>query len=117
VHESHPAPESDPVVVRCSSETTGERLTLRPEGELDIAGTHLMDAELEATLEGCRSVVVDLSGLCFMDSAGVHLLLRWATDVADSGRTFQLVPGSERVQRVFRITGAGAALGLERAAA
>jgi anti-anti-sigma factor len=103
----------DPNPVRCTAEAGDDTLTLRPEGELDIAGKAVLDSTLERNLDDYGSLVVDLRGLQFMDCAGVHLLLRWAGDAADAGRRFCLLPGPERVQRVVAVTGVGAALGLE----
>ena len=69
------------------------------EGELD----RLEAPELEAAIDACADglpVVVDLSSLTFIDSAGLHVLLR----ARDAGRPAALVraPGSN-IDRVLEI--------------
>lgn len=75
-------------------------------GELDLAVADTVDRELrrvEAT--DASAIVVDLSGLTFMDSTGARLV--WQADVrsrAAAGR-LSLRRGPRAVQRVFEISG------------
>ncbi len=84
----------------------GDVHTLRLSGELDIATADRVEQELrtvEATDAG--QIVLDLSGLTFMDSTGVRLVLSaHARAQADSNR-LSLVRGSPAVQRVFELSG------------
>jgi anti-anti-sigma factor len=79
---------------------------IRLQGELDLATHAELERELlrvEAT--DVRSIVVDLSGLTFMDSTGIRLLLNAdARSRADSNR-LSLRRGPFAVQRVFELTG------------
>ena len=109
MHAPRPISSTLPEHLRCSAKARDGELTLRPEGEWDIAGTAMLDAEHDRNADGCRSLIVDLRGLRFIDCAGVHQLLHWS---ADAARDFRLVPGPESVQRVFRLTGVTQALGL-----
>jgi anti-sigma B factor antagonist len=80
--------------------------TVVPQGELDLATAPVLDAQLRDVRDAGRDeLVVDLRGLTFIDSTGVQLLLQWGTWAARTGRGFSLIPGSERVQMVFAITG------------
>jgi anti-sigma B factor antagonist len=84
----------------------------RGDGEVRVAPTGELDMstvpELERTLlEACRSgrrLIVDLRGLEFMDSTGLTLLTRWSLAAERDGFSFALVPGNERIQRLFEIT-------------
>ena len=74
--------------------------------ELDIATLPLLDNALRDLRDvGFRTLVVNLRGVTFIDSQGIQLLLRWTTTAARTGHVFRLVPGSERVQMVFAMTG------------
>jgi anti-anti-sigma factor len=55
--------------------------------------------------DGVEAVVLDMRGLTFMDSTGLRLVIRWDTAARADGFEFAIVPGSEVVQRVFRLTG------------
>jgi anti-anti-sigma factor len=54
---------------------------------------------------GFRSVVLDLRGLSFMDSTGLHLVARWTAESSRDGFQFEIEPGSAAVQRVFELAG------------
>jgi anti-sigma B factor antagonist len=60
-------------------------------------------AELSAS--DAELVVVDLRGLQFMDSTGLHLLIQAQQQAHDLGRRFALVRGPDQVQRLFDLTG------------
>jgi anti-sigma B factor antagonist len=49
--------------------------------------------------------VLDMRALTFMDSTGLRLVIRWDTAAREEGFEFAIVPGTEVVQRVFRLTG------------
>jgi anti-sigma B factor antagonist len=89
-----------------TSERDGSVHVIALSGELDLAAADRVEQELrrvEATDAG--SIVVDLSGLTFMDSTGARLL--WQADArsrADANR-LRLRRGPRAVQRVFEISG------------
>jgi anti-anti-sigma factor len=70
-------------------------VVVRPEGEIDLATAHDMEARIVAAGEGGAPVVVDLSGVTFMDSSGVRGLVR-ADAVVDLSIT-NVPPALERV--------------------
>jgi anti-sigma B factor antagonist len=91
-----------------------DQVVVAPRGELDLGTAPGLDADLCAVRDlGFQTIVVDLRGLSFIDSSGVNLLLEWAAAAARRGHAFRLIPGADRVQLVFRLTGVLEALGLE----
>jgi anti-anti-sigma factor len=110
VLEAHPRlPTSDSVRVRRSGLLTidiarrGGRSKLILRGELDRSTLSALESEV-GLLEPARDLLVDLSGLEFMDSSAVHALLQAQTAVSEAGATLHLIAGSRRVQSVFRLT-------------
>ena len=76
-------------------------------GSLDVAAAPVLDAQLRELRDaGFRRLVVDLSGLAFMDSSGLRLLLGWSDEAGRDGFELAVVPGPPAVQRVFELTGA-----------
>ena len=74
-------------------------------GELDIATTPqlertLRDAQLEA-----RLVVLDLRGLAFMDSSGVHAIASATIRARQVARRLIVLRGPPNVERIFTLTG------------
>lgn len=80
-------------------------------GELDLATADGVEAELERVeASDAASIVLDLSGLTFMDSTGVRLLIQaYARSRADADR-LTLLRGPAAVQRVMELSGVDALL-------
>jgi anti-anti-sigma factor len=88
-----------------SSARDGDVQSIRLFGELDLAGAGAVQRELErAETTDVTSIVLDLSGLTFMDSTGVRLVVTaTARSRADANR-LRLVRGPAAVQRVFELS-------------
>jgi anti-sigma B factor antagonist len=75
-----------------------------PRGELDIATQGELRAVLEQQAER-GAVTLDLSGLSFMDTSGLRLILETAESSRRGEFAFAVLPGSPRVQRLFDVAG------------
>lgn len=83
---------------------------IRLSGDLDISNIDTVRSQVDAVIGGRPdSTVFDLSGLEFMDSSGIALLLQVAAKV---GRVVVRQP-SGIVRRVLEATGVSAVLHLE----
>jgi len=90
----------------CEVEHRDGVVRVRPEGELDMGTVPQLEQALRAArASGARQLVVDLRSLGFMDSTGLTLVTRWNNESRRDGFNFALVPGDERVQRLFELTG------------
>ena len=70
-------------------------------GDLDVVEAPRLDAAIDACSDGLP-IVVDLSGLTFIDSSGLHVLLGERA----AGRPAALVRGSQsNVSRVLEVVG------------
>ena len=65
---------------------------------------------MRETQQSARLVLLDLRGLTFMDSAGVHTIVNASIDARQRGRRLVLLRGSPNVDRVFTLTGCSAAV-------
>jgi anti-sigma B factor antagonist len=84
---------------------TPEAVVVAVSGELDIASAPALERALRAAEQGGEGrVVIDLSGLEFMDSTGLHVLLAAARHSRDGGPQLALRRGPPPVQRVFELT-------------
>jgi len=84
-----------------------ETIELVLAGELDLATRELVrDALMEVGEPAPQRLVLDLSGLTFIDVSGLHVLLAAAERCrASAAPTLKLVPGPPPVHEVFEITG------------
>ncbi len=85
---------------------TGDVAVVALRGELDVAGSGLLEDELDriAADPAPSALVLDLSDLDFMDSTGLRLVVLADALAREEGRAFALVPGNADVHRVFEIT-------------
>ncbi len=75
-------------------------------GELDLAGGPLLEQHLRRPgLPVPERLVIDLSGLEFLDCAGLHALLRVRVRCQASGEELSLLRGPPAVDRMFELTG------------
>jgi anti-anti-sigma factor len=82
-----------------------DQVIVAPRGELDMATVGAVEQELRRLYDsGFRTIVLDLGGLSFMDSSGLHLVTRWAQEASRDGFVFELEPGPPQVQRLFELT-------------
>lgn len=75
-------------------------------GELDLHGAPTVLAAIRQTLPGSAIVVIDLRGLTFCDTSGVHAVLEADGLVQAAGGRLAVLPAISTVHRVFELTGA-----------
>jgi anti-sigma B factor antagonist len=74
-------------------------------GEVDAATADTFEQDLMPALAGSSSVVLDLSGVSFMDSSGLRALMKIHADVASRGGGIELSDTSSAVDRLLSVTG------------
>ena len=92
-----------PFRIEIAHDAEGE-VRVAPIGELDISTVPDLHESLSEARESGRRLIVDLRGLEFMDSTGLTLLTRWSLAAERDGFSLALIPGNERIQRLFEIT-------------
>lgn len=84
----------------------GDEAVLTLTGELDPHTAPTLADELEAVrADGATSVVLVLSGLTFVDSSGLRVLIAADRSLAEAGGQLVLRSPSETVRRLLEITG------------
>ncbi len=79
-------------------------MTVIVRGELDVATAPELESRLvEAEQTGARSLVLDLSGLGFMDSTGLRVVLGAASRAEQREARFAVMP-SRPVRRLLELT-------------
>jgi anti-sigma B factor antagonist len=87
--------------------THGEWTVVAPVGELDLGSVPRLRQELQGlvTVDGTRSVVLDLAGVDFIDSVGLGVIVAVAKRVLAHGGRFRLARVDDRVWSVFELVG------------
>lgn len=91
---------------------SGDRLTCRPVGELDLVGAQLLRGAATGILATAGSVVVDLSEVTFIDSAGLSALVGLARRCTEQGGQVCFVGPRRSVAKVLAMTGVDRLLGM-----
>lgn len=91
--------------LQLQAQDRGESAIISLTGELDISSAVRVEREL-SRVEGRAPalLVLDLSGLDFMDSTGLRIVVSADARARERGARFVVVRGPDAVQRVFRIT-------------
>ena len=82
----------------------GERLTLTLSGRLDTNSSPALEAELKQSVGGVKELIFDFSGVEYISSAGLRVLLA-AQKVMNRQGSMKLIGVSADVMEVFEITG------------
>jgi len=82
-------------------------------GELDVYTAPALEETLGDLVEsGSTRIIVDLSGVTFMDSTGLGLLIKALKWTREHEGALRVVANSEKVLKVFRVTGLDSVLSL-----
>jgi anti-sigma B factor antagonist len=85
---------------------TGDHAVLRITGEIDVyTAPDLRQEVIDLATKGVVHLIVDLSGVVFLDSTALGALVGCLKRLRSQGGSLTLVITTERVMRVFRITG------------
>jgi len=89
------------------SRRRGDEHIIALDGELEMANVAALETELSQVEAGdCRQIVLDLRGLSFLDSTGVHLLMQAHARAEAAGRPVALLVDKGPVYRVLDVSGA-----------
>ena len=91
---------------RVETHTTGRAATVTVSGELDLVSSPTLEEALERVGgTDVDLVLLDLRGLDFMDSTGLHLLIKAQQRLQERGRQFAVIRGGVQVERLLSLTG------------
>jgi anti-sigma B factor antagonist len=91
---------------RVETQTTGRAVTVTASGELDLVSSPTLEEALERVGDtDVDLVLLDLRGLEFMDSTGLHVLIKAHQRLQERGRQFAVIKGGVQVERLLSLTG------------
>jgi anti-anti-sigma factor len=99
-----------PEVFAVESSEDGSSVAVALFGELDLGTVDVLRAELDRLTADGRALelIIDLRELEFLDSTGLHLLLRLNSECRERGGSLGLIRGCPAVQKLFEVTGTDA---------
>ena len=88
-----------------TTEARGEATVIRVDGDLDVYTAPRLKDTLEQSIVGGRRLVLDLSGVQFIDSTALGVLVGALQQSQAAGADFRLIVGDPFLLKIFRITG------------
>ena len=89
-----------------TAEKIGETLVVSPEGQLNSSNAASVGADLLAQIgQGERKIVLDLSRLAYISSAGLRVVLQLAKQIKQQAGNLVLCSLQPHVHEVFEISG------------
>lgn len=83
----------------------GSKLTVTLSGRLDTTTAPDFEKELKSSLDGVNELTLDFSGLDYISSAGLRVLLSAQKAMNASGGTMVVTGANEIVKEIFDVTG------------
>ena len=92
--------------MKITKRVEGDVTVFVPEGRIDTQAATDMDQALQAAVSaGKHNMVVDMSGVDYISSAGLRALAAVLVKCRDEGGDMKIAALNERVTRVFNIIG------------
>jgi anti-sigma B factor antagonist len=94
---------AEPLEIRAYEEP--DRYVLVLAGELDLAGVGAFEGAAEQLCEmGARRLLVDITGVDFIDSSGLRAILAVKAECDQRDVGFSMTHGSGQAERLFELT-------------
>jgi anti-anti-sigma factor len=78
---------------------------VRLSGEVDLAAVEAIETTLRPLEERYRTLILDLSGVTFLDSTGLRAIVSADARARKNGVELKIVRGPERVQKILYLAG------------
>ena len=82
----------------------GNALEIALEGRLDTTTAPQLEAELKQSLDGITELTMDFTGLDYISSAGLRVLLS-AQKIMNKQGEMKVIHVSETIMEIFEVTG------------
>jgi anti-sigma B factor antagonist len=94
-------------ILRCWTEASAEELVLHAEGEVDISTAPILSDAITEAYRAASRVIVDLSGLRYLDGSGIRVLEAAARR---HPARFVIAGLHREIRRLFEVLGVGEAV-------
>ncbi len=95
-----------------NKELNGDALTVCLEGRLDTVTAPELEASLKESMEGAKTLTLDLEKLEYMSSAGLRVLLSAQKQMSKKGG-MTVTNVNETIMEIFEVTGFSDILSIE----
>ena len=90
--------------LQLTSEKNGDQVTVRGTGRINAATTDLLESTIRGLLPGAKRIVVDLTGVEYIDSSGLGALVSVYMAANRANCILEVANPRQRIRDLFRIT-------------
>lgn len=90
--------------MKITKNVNGTNLTVVLEGRMDTTTAPQLEVELKESLQGISSLVMDMSALEYISSAGLRVLLS-AQKIMNKQGEMKVTGANESIMEIFEVTG------------
>lgn len=90
--------------MKITKNMNGTNLTVVLEGRMDTTTAPQLEVELKESLQGISSLVMDMSALEYISSAGLRVLLS-AQKIMNKQGEMKVTGANESIMEIFEVTG------------
>ena len=87
-----------------NKDAKGDELTISIDGRLDTTTAPQLEAEINSCLDGVKSLIIDMSKLVYISSAGLRVLLK-AQKVMNKQGKMTVTNVNQEIKEIFEVTG------------
>jgi anti-sigma B factor antagonist len=80
-------------------------ITIDVNGDLDMSNVGQLEKEIAAAIGECTGIIIDLTEVPFIDSAGISALLKGRRMADEQGRRYRVTGAGGMVRQVLDMTG------------
>jgi anti-sigma B factor antagonist len=92
------------MIMTITKNNEGEKLTISIEGRLDTSTAPQLESELKSSLDGVKDLIMEVSGMEYISSAGLRVLLSAQKTMNKQGK--MVIRGAnDSVMEIFDVTG------------
>ncbi len=91
--------------LRLDTRRFGDAAVVSVWGDIDLTAFDAVESALDAARGQGTVLVLDLRAVGFMDTSGLRLVISQQQRAEANGYRFVVVPGSDKVRRLFEIAG------------
>jgi anti-anti-sigma factor len=92
------------LVTSTEGDATGSFTRVSCSGKLVARSTEILQTEVRSLLPGSKRIVLDLTGLSYMDSSGLGSIIGLYVSAKGAGARLEVINLSQRVRHLFSIT-------------
>jgi anti-anti-sigma factor len=89
----------------CTAEQSADHVVFTVAGDVDLAAHTRLQSRLEESWDASTNLVIDCSGITFLDSMGLRVLVHALQRATAADRTIALAAPSQPVLRVLELAG------------